>query len=124
MTVVLPDAEWLAVQVLREALDGVSVGVEFQGEVPAVVVSRVGGVADTHGIIDRPRLDVEVRAATKEAAHDLGQQARAAMWAAAGSSRSGVTIGRCREFLGLSYAPDADVDGAPRYMFTVEWTVK
>lgn len=121
---VKPDAEWLACEVLRDALHArIHVGVTYPGQTPAIVISRVGGVADTHGLIDRPRIDVDVYAATKEEAHDLAQAARAVVFAASGSSRSGAVIGGVQEFLGLTFVPDADTEGTPRYTFTYEWTV-
>ena len=117
------DAEAVAVTVLTAALDpDVHVGTRYAGTLPAVVVQRIGGIADTFGTIDRPRLDIEAWAGSKEAAYDLAESIRQAVWDAVGSVHGGVTLADSRESLGLQYVPDSETEGTPRYLFTVEWT--
>jgi hypothetical protein len=124
----LPDGEATAIRYLTAHPDvaafGPHVSWVFDSRVPHVVVTRTGGVAPwPPGSVDRCRLDIDTWAATKETARDLAETARQAMHTAVGETLDGVVICDCAEVVGPTYLPDADTEGTPHYVFTVEWTV-
>jgi hypothetical protein len=124
----LPDSEATAIRYLAAHPDIAALGARvswvFDATVPHLVVTRTGGVAPwPPGHTDRPRLDIDTWAGSKESARDLAETARQAMHAAVGQTLDGVVICDCAEVVGLTYLPDDDVEGTPHYVFTIEWTV-
>lgn len=122
--IVHPDSVALALPYLRTALADVTVTVA--ASVPAVrpvrlvVVRRVGGLDRTLGIFDRPRLDVQVWAASDFDAQALAQKVRGHLVAAPGRVAG---VSAASTFLGPTNIPD-DESGAPRCLTTVEWQVR
>lgn len=83
-----------------------------------VTVRRVGGVR-RNLVVDEATLSVEAWAATEQAAHDLAQQARAAIHAAQGTVVAGYgTCYRSDEVGGPVWDPDPESEQA-RYSFSV-----
>lgn len=124
----LPDVEAVAIRYLAAHPDVAAFGPRvywsFNNTTPHIVVTRTGGTASwPPASIDRANLDVDVWAASKDEARDLTETARQAMHAAAGSILDGVVICDCVEVTGPTYVADVDVEGTPRYVFTVQWTV-
>jgi hypothetical protein len=123
----MPDAEYVVTTWLRSDPDvlatGAHVDVRYPGTIPAVVVERVGGTADYLAVVDHPRLDVGVWAASKVAALDLGSVVRQAVHAINGQVVGDAQCGSVTEFLGLRFLPDEATETA-RYLFSVEITMR
>lgn len=122
------DAELAVVTYLAETLtDPPAIRTEPQGDIPGIVITRIGGTARAFGTLDSPRMDVEVWGRTKEEAHDLMWDVRAALWDSPGyeytQGEATARVTSIAEVMGPQYVPDAVIDGTPRYLFTVEWTV-
>ena len=123
---VFPDSEAVAVVWLRAEL-GAPVATDLNGWTAGqsrVVVTRIGGVPSIAYRLDNPRLDVDVYAATKEAAHDLAQLARARLHELPEGDHTalGAVVANVTDDVGLQYLPDPDTR-APRYVFTVALAV-
>src|SRR4051794_38992517 len=121
--VVFPDAEFVAVKVLRAALDaGTTIGTEWPPDwlekVKAGVVSvtRGGGAEVQRFVTEDVTLDVDVLHATKEQAHDLAQLVRAHLRAAEGTTVDGAQIYTVADIslIWLPYQPDAETTPIPR----------
>ena len=83
-----------------------------------VVMSRVGGTR-RNLVVDEAYVAVEAWGATEAEAHDIAQDARAAMHAAVGvATITYGTVYRVDEFAGLAYSPDPE-SGHHRYVFTI-----
>jgi len=123
----MPDAELVLTTWLRNHPDvqafGPAVDVRYPGITPAVVVERIGGVADSLGVVDHPRLDVGIWGATKVAALDLASVVRQAIYAMRGEVVEGAAVGSVAETLGLRYLPDEATEAA-RYLLSVEITTR
>lgn len=100
---------------------GVSAGVDIPSQRPPefAQVSRVGGPSAL--VTDRPMVQVIVWGASWSAAHDLAAKVRRVVRSV--QLIEGNPVYRVREVGGLSRSPDP-VDGAPRYQFTVEVSVR
>lgn len=120
--VVLPDAEDIITAYLDAALPQVSVGTatpkNLAERLPFVQVRRIGGVADSV-VIDRPRLDIDVWAATREQAQDTAQLVRAHLRVARYAQHTGAVVGRVTEERGPAMLPDPDTR-FERCSFTVQ----
>lgn len=87
----LPDAEYLALLILRPALD-VPVFNErppdAKERVPFVLVERLAGTSSPVAVdaLDQPLMNIEAWANSRKEARDLGEAARVALWAARGTS--------------------------------------
>lgn len=124
--VVFPDVETDAVEWLRFALlersEDYAQDVEVHSRTPEtrptrlVTVVRAGGVGDY--LLDRPRLAVTVWHETAVEARDLATLVRALLQ----QMRGFRAFRGIRESSGLVSAPD--IDGTPRYLLTIETTVK
>ena len=85
---------------------------------PMVVLLPGGGIS-TVASIDRPRLDVRIWHSDQYAGAALAQLVRGLLHTMAGRG----PVRGVREFLGPTYIPDPET-GAPRYLLTVELTVR
>ncbi|MEU4169439.1 hypothetical protein AB0F46_21510 [Streptomyces sp. NPDC026665] len=131
--VVFPDAELVAVTVLRAALAvGTNVGVEWPrnlaSALPAGVVSvtRGGGAEVQRHVLEDVTLDIDVLAADKGAAHDLAQLVRAHLRAAEGTTVDGSQIYTVADLslIWLPYAPDAETDPIARYVLVMQMRLR
>lgn len=117
--VVFPDAEQVVCVALTDADLGVPVVVEVPNPRPArfVKVLRTGG--DRRDLVtDNPLITIETWAATKEAAADLAQLARAHVFAMRGTRPGDLTtVYRIADAGGPVSLPDP-ATGSPRYTFT------
>lgn len=124
----MPDAEWVVTTWLRDnpevaAFNG-AIDIRYPGTAPAVVVERIGGLADYLGVLDHPRLDITVWHTSKALAHDYAATVRQAMHAINGQVINGAACGAVTESLGLRFVPDPSTEATPRYIFTVEITMR
>jgi hypothetical protein len=107
-----------------EVLHGGRVSTEMPKDavMPRLRISRIGGVPDLDGWIDRPRIAIEAWAANKEGAWELASTALAVLQSRlpAAPLAEGV-VTDVRPDTGLAWAPDADTDLA-RYTFAVSLT--
>jgi hypothetical protein len=131
--VVFPDAEFVAVKVLRAALDaGTTIGTEWPPDwlekVKAGVVSvtRGGGAEVQRFVTEDVTLDVDVLHATKEQAHDLAQLVRAHLRAAEGTTVDGAQIYTVADIslIWLPYQPDAETTPIPRYVLVMQMRLR
>ncbi|MFJ2006996.1 hypothetical protein [Streptomyces chartreusis] len=138
--VVFPDAELVAVTLLRAALEAGTVigtewppGLEEKLEDGVVSVTRGGGAEIQRYVTEDVTLDVDVLAATKKQAHDLAQLVRAHLRAAEGSmlSAPGSTVDRTQIYtvadvslIWLPYSPDAETAPIPRYVLVMQMRLR
>jgi hypothetical protein len=125
MEVILyPDAALTIIGYLRSELaaraDTATVGTRVPDIRPDrfVRVERVGGVR-TNLVTDSALVTVECWAATEAAAVQLGQLVRALIFAAEGTTQTGVVIYQVTEVGGLAHLPDPDTEHE-RYVFTTQ----
>lgn len=97
--------------------------VGYQMGVRWIKVSREGG-AKVWPRIDRPRIDFNVLAETRTAAHDIAQVAEAVMIRAMGQAfpQYGLFLSDVREETGPVRVDDPKT-GSPRYVFALRLTV-
>ena len=123
--VLLPDAEQMSIVALAShpavvAFDA-AVGTR-KTTLPALVVTRIGGVPRVTTRLDKPRLDIEAWAERRDVAHDLAVTAYAVAHAMPAHAHAGAVVTAVRDFLGLSWRPDP-ATATPVFLFTVELTV-
>jgi hypothetical protein len=89
---------------------------------PRLRISRIGGVPDADGWIDRPRIAIEAWGSSKEEAWELASTSLAVLQfrLPAAPLAEGV-VTDVRADTGLAWAPDAETDLA-RYTFAVSLT--
>lgn len=90
------DVTWRVVTDLPAAMEAV---------LPVIQVTRIGG-ARFSSILDRPRMDIDVYAATRSAASAAGRKIQSKMPTVRGTTASGWVITDVQEELGLSWRPD------------------
>lgn len=117
-TIVFPDAASLVATHLADEL-GVQTGTVLPDPVPDyfVRVRRVGGTRATL-VSDAALLAIEAYADFSDAAHDLAQEARAAVHALLGTSVQGHPVYKTEEVAGPFDLPDP-LSNQARYTFTV-----
>lgn len=124
----LPDAELLVTTFLRAhadvaALVGTRVTTELPPEpiLPAVTVTRIGGVPSLAGYLDDARLEIAAWGAedNKRQAEQVARTVEAAMLTIVGPQATGVVTNVMQEGLGLRWAPDETTD-LPRYEMTFD----
>ena len=120
----MPDAEYVVLAWLVAGDDPPDCGVFYTGAPPEVVVERIGGTADWLGVVDHPRLDITIWHTSKALAHDLAATVRQRMHGLSGQVVAGASCGGVTETLGLHYLPDEATEATPRYLFTVEITMR
>lgn len=123
------DIEALVVAFLREDPDllelhagEVSTETPAEPVLPRLRITRQGGLLDTDGWVDRPRVVVESWAQDKATAHDLAARALAVLHfrLPAAPFESGV-VTDVRVETGLAWTPD-DTTSLARYTFAVVLT--
>ncbi|MGW4728848.1 hypothetical protein ACWEQC_06655 [Streptomyces shenzhenensis] len=131
--VTFPDAEHVAVTVLRAALPGgTHIGTEWPlgwtGKLASGVVSvtRGGGATVQRFVTEDVTLDIDVLAATKADAHDLAQLVRAHLRAAEGTTAGGAQIYTVADLslIWLPHLPDAGTDPIPRYVLVMQMRLR
>lgn len=83
---------------------------------------RVGG-PNRDLVVDDASVTLEGWAPSREEAHDLIQDARAALHALEGTTVDGVEVYRVQEFAGPAYLPDPD-STHPRYTLTASVSLR
>ncbi|MEU9149213.1 hypothetical protein AB0D59_01335 [Streptomyces sp. NPDC048417] len=131
--VVFPDAELVAVTVLRAALEaGITVGTEWPEDLATEVttgvvsVTRGGGATVQRFVTEDVTLDIDVLAADKGQAHDLAQLARGHLRAAEGTTVAGAQIYSVADIslVWLPYQPDAETTPIPRYVLVMQMRLR
>ncbi|MEU3683775.1 hypothetical protein AB0E99_22945 [Streptomyces sp. NPDC030592] len=127
--VVFPDAELVAVTVLRTALDpATTVGTEWPDDLLQAVqggvvsVTRGGGAIVQRDVLEDVTLDIDILAADKGQAHDLAQLVRAHLRAVRGTTVDGAQIYGVADvsLIWLPYEPDTDTAVIPRYVLVMQ----
>lgn len=94
---------------------------------PALRVLRVGGSPDWHGPlqwVDRPRVQIEAWARTKNTAHDLASVAMAAAVAAPSAVHDLAVVKKVKVIVGPADIPDPTFKPAThRFVFDTVWTL-
>lgn len=131
--VVFPDAELVAVTILRAALDtATTVGTEWpdgllqKAKGGIVSVTRGGGAVVQRDVLEDVTLDIDVLAADKGQAHDLAQLVRAHLRAARGTTVDGAQIYSVADvsLIWLPYEPDAETVPIPRYVLVMQMRLR
>lgn len=115
-----PDATGLAIAYLDPLMDPVQVASRVPRDRPAELlqVRRIGGTG-LPPVRDVARLDVIAWAEQEPRAAELGNIARAHVWALAGTNLLGVACYRVAEFMGPRHDDDPET-GTPRYWVTFD----
>lgn len=130
---VFPDAELVAVTVLRTALAaGTNIGTEWPADLPSkltagvVSVTRGGGAVVQRNVLEDVTLDIDVLAAGKGQAHDLAQLVRANLRAAEGTTVDSAQIYTVADvsLIWLPYQPDAETTPVPRYVLVMQMRLR
>ncbi|MEU2780528.1 hypothetical protein [Streptomyces sp. NPDC007110] len=137
---VFPDAELVAVKILRTALDaGTTIGTEWppglleKVKAGVVSVTRGGGAQVQRRVTEDVTIDIDVLAATKKQAHDLAQLVRGHLLAAEGtilaapdSSVDGTQIYTVTDvsLIWLPFSPDAETAPVPRYVLVMQMRLR
>ena len=122
--IVFPDAALTITTYLRAELaarsDTATVGTRVPDIRPDrfIRIERLGGVR-TNLVTDSALITAECWAASESAAAELGQLVRALIFAAEGTTQTGVTIYKVTEVGGLAHFPDVDTEHE-RYVFTAQ----
>lgn len=87
-----------------------------------LLVRRVGGPS-RDVVVDDATLTIEAWAPTRDAAHDLLQEARAHLHALEGTQVDGEMVYRVDEFAGPAWLPDPD-SSHPRWTLTASVSVR
>lgn len=130
--VLFPDVTLLACDIVRDAFNDIGENADVVAWVPSdvptleappvVTIVRIGGVTRQY-VFEDADVSIDCWHDTHELAHDLCQQACAALRAARGTVVDGVPIYRVTDVAGPTNAPDPD-SGVPRYTATLTLTVR
>jgi hypothetical protein len=132
--IVFPDVEPAIVTYLAGAAPSVHSCIElppaeeFNTLLPVAQITRIGGPAgagtwsDGH-LVDRPTIDVDVYAGSRQAANEAVATLRAAFGSIKGATEGGAGFVSYRENAGPTFRPDAS-QNITRIGFTADLTVR
>lgn len=105
-----PDAELLLIGLIR-AMDltwrvVTDLPANMESVLPVIQVTRIGGSTRYAALLDRPRMDIDIYAATRLAAANAGRKIQSKMPTIRGITASGGVITDVTEELGVSWRPD------------------
>lgn len=107
--VTFPDAELLLRAFLTANTDArvvTDLPATLEAQLPVVQVTRIGGSVDTRFILDRPVLDIDVYAASREAAATLAREIQALIYSMPNQTVGGGVVADVSEVSGPSWRPD------------------
>lgn len=84
-----------------------------------VMVTAEGGSKALWNVINKPRIDIEVRAERRDVAHDIAQICHGSIFRAVPHSAYGATLSEAKEELGLVNVPDKEEESGYRYLFSL-----
>lgn len=87
-----------------------------------VVVSQEGGSKTLWNVINKPRIDIEVRSESRTVSKDISEIAEASIFRAVGVSAWGCTLTEVKEETGIVRVPDKEEDSSHRYLFALRLT--
>lgn len=124
------DTEGLIVDILNNHTPelipyGVTISTDLRGYdtgVRWVMVTLEGGFNSIWNVINRPRIDFQVRAELRSVAHDIGQICMASIYRAVPYSAYGATLSSVMTELGLTNVPDKEEEASYRYIFSIRAT--
>lgn len=131
--VVFPDAELVAVTILKAGLDaGTVVGTEWPDDLlpklraGVVSVTRGGGATVQRFVTEDVTLDIDCLAADKGQAHDLAQLVRAHLRAAEGTTVDGAQIYTVADIslIWLPFQADAETEPIARYVLVMQMRLR
>lgn len=111
-----PELSTAGIEKISSDLKGYTSGMRW------VMVSQEGSSKAQWNVINKPRIDVEVRAERRTVAKDIAEILEASLFRSVGVSGFGVTISRVVEETGITRIPDKEEDGTTRYLFAVRLT--
>lgn len=87
-----------------------------------VVVSQEGSSKALFNVINKPRIDIEVRSESRTVSKDIAEFAEASIFRAVGVSAWGCTLSNVSEETGIVRVPDKEEDASHRYLFALRLT--
>lgn len=124
--ITFPDAEATVLAGISAVLSDVdvvdTVPTERTADDTFLLCRRVGGPSRDL-VVDDASVTLEAWAPTREAAHDLLQEARGVLHSLVGTTIDGVAVYRVQEFAGPAYLPDPD-SVHPRYTLTASVSLR
>lgn len=84
-----------------------------------VMVTAEGGFTTPYNILNKPRVDVEVRAENRSTAHDIAQICHSTLFRAVPYRAYGAVLSDVRTELGLVSVPDKEEIASYRYIFAI-----
>lgn len=84
-----------------------------------IVVSQEGSSKAVWNVLNKPRVDCQVRAESRTAARDISEIAEASIFRAVGVSAYGATLSSVKEEMGITRIPDKEQETSTRYVFSL-----
>ncbi len=122
--VLFPDAELVLQAWIRGMTLGATVRVvtdlpaDLDAALPVVQVTRIGGAMVHPALLDGPRMDVDVYAASRAQASEIARKIAGKVHTLRGQAGGGAVITDVREEIGVGWRPDLN-DRIRRFGFVV-----
>lgn len=121
------DVEALVVDILKNqtpelATAGFRISTDLKGYSSGlrwVWVSQEGSSKALWNVINKPRIDVDVRGDRRSIVKDAAEILESSLFRSVGVSGFGVTITSVKEETGITKVPDKEEEGTFRYLFSV-----
>jgi hypothetical protein len=119
------DVEALIIKILEETPElpaGVRIAPDLRGYTDSmtwVTVSQEGSNKAQWNVINKPRIDVDVRSTRRSLARDVAEICEAAIFRATNARAFGASISQVKEEMGITRIPDAKDDASYRYVFSL-----
>lgn len=84
-----------------------------------IMITLEGGFTTPYNILNKPRIDIEVRADSRSTAHDMAQICHSTLFRAVPHRAYGATLSDVRTELGLVNVPDKEEVASYRYLFAI-----
>ncbi len=91
----------------------------YQAGMRWVMVTAEGGNHAQWNVINKPRIDVEVRAERRDVAHQIAQICFGSIYRSVPYSAYGATLSQVKTELGLVNVPDKEEEESYRYLFSL-----
>lgn len=123
------DAEALVIQIINdtpELPEDFRVSTDLRGYSPTdrwVVVTQEGSSKAQWNVINKPRIDIEVRSERQSLSRDAAEIIEASIFRAVGVSAYGATLSQVKEEMGITRLPDKTEDVSYRYIFSLRLVV-
>lgn len=110
----------LTPELVPYSVDGISTDLRgYSSGMRWIMITAEGGFTTPYNIINKPRIDVEVRAERRDVAHDMAQICHGTIFRAVPYTAFGATLSDVRTELGLVNVPDKEEEQSYRYLFSL-----